>query len=135
MNWTTKILFFIYLPICSVIFERLSKDGRLFEAETKKHIKRYAESGLRTIAIACRELGKDEYSIWEAEFSEAKITVAADRDALLDEIADKIERDLVLLGATAVEDKLQKGVGIKLKKSIYLVAYVGAIIVSCSDLY
>ncbi|KAF5739621.1 putative phospholipid-transporting ATPase 8-like [Tripterygium wilfordii] len=94
----------------SVMFERLSKDGRHFEVETKKHIKRYAESGLRTLVVAYRELDEDEYKQWEQEFLKAKTSVTPDRDALVDAAADKIERDLSLLGATAVEDKLQKGV-------------------------
>ncbi|XP_022775523.1 probable phospholipid-transporting ATPase 8 [Durio zibethinus] len=94
----------------SVIFERLSKDGREFEAQTKEHIDRYSEAGLRTMAVAYRELGDDEYAIWEQEFMKAKTSVTADRDDLVDEMADRIERNLSLLGATAVEDKLQKGV-------------------------
>uniref|UniRef100_A0A2P2MIH8 Phospholipid-transporting ATPase n=1 Tax=Rhizophora mucronata TaxID=61149 RepID=A0A2P2MIH8_RHIMU len=94
----------------SVMFERLSKDGRMFEAETKACIKKYAEAGLRTLVVAFRELGEDEYRTWQTEFMKAKTTVTAEREVLVDLIADKIERELVLLGATAVEDKLQKGV-------------------------
>ncbi|KDP45335.1 hypothetical protein JCGZ_09584 [Jatropha curcas] len=94
----------------SVMFERLSKDGQLYETKTKEHIKKYAEAGLRTLVIACRELGENEYGIWEKEFSKAKAEVTGDRDVLVDSIAEKIEKDLILLGATAVEDKLQKGV-------------------------
>ncbi|KAK9271574.1 hypothetical protein L1049_001935 [Liquidambar formosana] len=94
----------------SVMFERLSKDGRLFEAQTKEHIKTYAEAGLRTLVIAYCELGEEEYIVWKEEFTRAKTAVTGDRDVLVDEAADKIERDLILLGATAVEDKLQKGV-------------------------
>ncbi|XVE67923.1 hypothetical protein DITRI_Ditri09bG0026700 [Diplodiscus trichospermus] len=94
----------------SVIFERLSEDGRVFEAQTKEHIEKYSEAGLRTMAIAYRELGDDEYTRWEQEFMEAKTSVTADRDDLVDKLADRIERDLILLGATAVEDKLQNGV-------------------------
>ncbi|KAI4350690.1 hypothetical protein L6164_005120 [Bauhinia variegata] len=94
----------------SVMFERLSQDGRQFEAETKAHIKSYAEAGLRTLAITYRELDEREYKLWEGEFLKAKASVVADRDVLVDAAADKIERDLILLGATAVEDRLQKGV-------------------------
>ncbi|XVE83969.1 hypothetical protein DITRI_Ditri16bG0131400 [Diplodiscus trichospermus] len=94
----------------SVIFERLSKHGRVFEEQTKEHINRYSEAGLRTLAVAYRELGDDEYRTWEVEFMKVKTSVTADRDTLVDELADRIERDLILLGATAVEDKLQKGV-------------------------
>ncbi|WRX19791.1 P-type ATPase [Theobroma cacao] len=95
----------------SVIFERLAKHGRVFEAQTKEHIDRYSEAGLRTLAIAYRELDDDdEYRLWEEEFMKAKTYLTADQDVLVDELADRIERDLILLGATAVEDKLQKGV-------------------------
>ena len=109
-------MFFFYLSIYSVIFKRLSYEGRQFEAKTEEHVKKYAEAGLRTMLLAYRELGEDEYKEWEAEFSKAKETVTADRDVLMDEIADKIEKDLILLGATAIEDKLQKGVCTKLKE-------------------
>ncbi|XVE67921.1 hypothetical protein DITRI_Ditri09bG0026600 [Diplodiscus trichospermus] len=94
----------------SVIFQRLSEQGRVFEAQTKEHIEKYSEAGLRTLAIAYRELGEDEYTRWEQEFMVAKTSLSADQDDLVDKLADWIERDLILLGATAVEDKLQKGV-------------------------
>uniref|UniRef100_A0A0R0EGT5 Phospholipid-transporting ATPase n=1 Tax=Glycine max TaxID=3847 RepID=A0A0R0EGT5_SOYBN len=94
----------------SVMFERLSQHGRQFEAETRDHIKRYSEAGLRTLVITYRELDEEEYKLWDNEFSKIKTTVTEDRDALVDAAADKMERDLILLGATAVEDRLQKGV-------------------------
>ncbi|KAL1200978.1 putative phospholipid-transporting ATPase 8 [Cardamine amara subsp. amara] len=94
----------------SVMFERLAKHGRQNEKETKEHIKKYAEAGLRTLVITYRELDEDEYRIWEEEFLKAKTLVSEDRDALIDAAANKIEKDLILLGSTAVEDKLQKGV-------------------------
>ncbi|KAL1812312.1 hypothetical protein ACET3Z_022377 [Daucus carota] len=94
----------------SIIFGRLSDEGRGFEAETKEHISQYSEAGLRTLVVAYRELGEKEYKLWAHEFFNAKTSLAADRDEVLDATADKIERNLILLGATAVEDKLQKGV-------------------------
>ncbi|CAI9763197.1 unnamed protein product [Fraxinus pennsylvanica] len=94
----------------SVMFERLAKDGRVFEAATRDHIKYYAEAGLRTLVVAYRELGEEEFKSWEDEFLDAQASVTADRDVLVDAASDKIERDLILLGATAVEDKLQNGV-------------------------
>ena len=62
--------------------------------------------------IAYRELGEEEYKSWDVEFSMAQTSVTAERDVSMDELADKIERDLILLGATVVEDK-QKGVCIE----------------------
>ncbi|KAL5725142.1 P-type phospholipid transporter [Ranunculus cassubicifolius] len=94
----------------SAIFGKLSEKGRLFEAKTKDHIVKYDEAGLRTLLVAYRDLGEEEYNTWKAEFLKAKTSITADRDALVDAAADKIERNLFLLGATAVEDKLQNGV-------------------------
>ncbi|XP_004232297.1 probable phospholipid-transporting ATPase 8 [Solanum lycopersicum] len=94
----------------SVMFEQLSKDGRVFEGITREHLKQYAEAGLRTLVVAYRELDEKEFQSWEQEFLNAQASVTADRDALVDVAAQKIERDLILLGVTAVEDKLQKGV-------------------------
>lgn len=102
------------------MFERLCKESQPFEEETKNHINKYAEAGLRTLVIAYRVLEEEEYKKWEKEFIKAKTSVSVERDDLIDAAAEKIERNLILLGATAVEDKLQKGVkALKLKKSLF----------------
>ena len=93
------------------MFEMLSKNGREFEEATKAHVNEYADAGLRTLVLAYRELDEEEYSQFDKKFSEAKNLVSADREAMIDEVAETIEKDLILLGATAVEDKLQNGVG------------------------
>lgn len=108
------ITFLSFFYVFSVMFERLSKDESHFEDDTRKHIDKYSQVGLRIMVIAYRELGEEEYKLWEEEFLKAKVSLSADRDALLDTAADKIERELILLGATAVEDKLQEGVKIHL---------------------
>lgn len=92
------------------MFERLAKDGTGYEEATRKHINDYADAGLRTLVLAYRELDEEEYEEFNRRFSAAKNSVSADRDEKIEEAADMIERDLVLLGATAVEDKLQNGV-------------------------
>ncbi|KAF3431702.1 hypothetical protein FNV43_RR26434 [Rhamnella rubrinervis] len=94
----------------SVMFERLAENGRGFEAATQEHVNEYADAGLRTLIIAYRELGEEEYREFDEKFTLAKNSVSADRETLIDEVAQNIERDLILLGATAVEDKLQNGV-------------------------
>ncbi|KAF8399256.1 hypothetical protein HHK36_015121 [Tetracentron sinense] len=94
----------------SVMFKRLAKNGREFEEQTGDHMNEYADAGLRTLVLAYRELDEEEYRKFNEEFTEAKNAVSADRDEMVDEVAEKIEKDLILLGATAVEDKLQKGV-------------------------
>ena len=95
------------------MFERLAKNGREFEDETREHVNNYADAGLRTLILGYRELDEEEYKEFNEKFTEAKNSVSADQETLIDEVAEKIERGLILLGATAVEDKLQNGVGWK----------------------
>ncbi|KAK9282396.1 hypothetical protein L1049_005313 [Liquidambar formosana] len=94
----------------SIIFDRLSKNGRMYEEATTRHLNEYGETGLRTLALAYRKLEESEYSAWNNEFVKAKTSIGADREAMLERVSDMMERDLILVGATAVEDKLQKGV-------------------------
>ncbi|XP_059643891.1 putative phospholipid-transporting ATPase 9 isoform X2 [Cornus florida] len=94
----------------SVMFERLAKNGREFEEQTKEQINEYADAGLRTLVLAYREIDDEEYNEFNEKFTEAKNTVSADREELVEAVAERVEKDLILLGATAVEDKLQNGV-------------------------
>ena len=95
-----------------MIYERLGKNGKQYWEATKVHLAKYGDAGLRTLALSCRRLRRAEYKPWNATFLKAKTTIGADRDELLDEASELIERDLVLVGATAVEDKLQTGVSL-----------------------
>ena len=83
-----------------------------FEEQTQERINEYANAGLRTLVLAYRELDEEEYNKFNEEFIEAKNSVSADHEELMEEVAEKIEKDLILLGATAVEDKLQNGVSL-----------------------
>ncbi|KAB1218391.1 putative phospholipid-transporting ATPase 4 [Morella rubra] len=94
----------------SIIFERLSKTGRMYEEATTRHLNEYGEAGLRTLALAYRKLEESEYATWNNEFQKAKACIGADREGMLERAADMMEREFILVGATAVEDKLQKGV-------------------------
>lgn len=71
--------------------------------------KDYATEGLRTLAIAMREIPDEEYKQWSAIYNKAAATING-RAEELDKAAELIETNLFLLGATAIEDKLQDGV-------------------------
>lgn len=94
----------------SIIFERLSKNGKQYLEDTTKHLNDYGDNGLRTLALAYKKLEESEFSDWNNEFVKAKSSIGSDRDVNLERVSDMMERDLILVGATAVEDKLQKGV-------------------------
>jgi phospholipid-transporting ATPase len=89
----------------------------------------YATDGLRTLCLAYRDVSEQEYRQWSAIYDQAAATINGRGDAL-DQAAELIEKDLFLLGATAIEDKLQDGVpdtihtlqmaGIKVVISLYI---------------
>lgn len=94
----------------TVILERLSElEPQPFVNATIRHLEDFASDGLRTLCIASRIVPEEEYQAWAAQYYEAS-TALENRSEQLDEVAELIEKDLFLLGATAIEDKLQDGV-------------------------
>lgn len=69
----------------------------------------YATEGLRTLCIAYRDIPEAEYREWVTIYDQAANTING-RGEALDSAAELIEKDMFLLGATAIEDKLQEGV-------------------------
>ncbi|KAK1232321.1 aminophospholipid translocase [Marasmius sp. AFHP31] len=92
----------------TVILERLSKNQPYTE-KTLAHLEDYATEGLRTLCLASRDIPEQEYKQWAAIYDQAAQTING-RGEALDQAAELIEKDLFLLGATAIEDKLQEGV-------------------------
>ncbi|KAK6150195.1 hypothetical protein DH2020_017720 [Rehmannia glutinosa] len=90
--------------------DELADYGRTYQQATVLHLSNYAEDGLRTMVFAYKKIGVSEYEKWSSVFAKAKATIGPERDELLEDASEMIEKDLVLLGAVAVEDKLQKGV-------------------------
>lgn len=93
----------------TVILERLGKDNPIVEA-TLQHLEEYATEGLRTLCLAMREIPENEFQQWWQIYEKASTTVSGNRAEELDKAAELIEKDFYLLGATAIEDKLQDGV-------------------------
>ncbi|CAH1730930.1 probable phospholipid-transporting ATPase IA isoform X2 [Aphis gossypii] len=90
----------------TVIFERLSRAGEEYKDITLKHLEEFANNGYRTLCFAYAEISEHTYSDWNEEFLKAG-NVLTNREGAIDEVAKLIEVNLILLGATAVEDKLQ----------------------------
>lgn len=94
----------------TVILERLSEqEPQPFVNATVRHLEDFASEGLRTLCIASRIVPEEEYQAWASQYYEASISLE-NRSDQLDAVAELIEKDLFLLGATAIEDKLQDGV-------------------------
>lgn len=93
----------------TVILERLNDQNPHVEA-TLRHLEEYASEGLRTLCLAMREIPEQEFQEWYAIFDKASTTIGGNRADELDKAAELIEKDFYLLGATAIEDRLQDGV-------------------------
>lgn len=92
----------------TVILERLAPESE-FLTETTAHLEEFAAEGLRTLCLATRVVPDEEYTQWSVIFDKASTTLN-NRSEELDKASELIEREMYLLGATAIEDKLQEGV-------------------------
>ncbi|KAI8818556.1 uncharacterized protein EV422DRAFT_171786 [Fimicolochytrium jonesii] len=93
----------------SVIYERLAPGQIAVEKTTLGHLETFANEGLRTLVLAYRILSPAEFSAWNARWQQAACALH-NRDTELENVAELIEVNLTLIGATAIEDKLQDDV-------------------------
>ena len=74
-----------------------------------QHLNDFATQGLRTLMYGHRFLDETTYRDWKQAYNEA-CTSILDRQEKIEKVGEEIEQQLELTGATAIEDKLQKGV-------------------------
>eukprot|EP00930_Biecheleria_cincta_P077727 TRINITY_DN6502_c0_g1_i2.p1 TRINITY_DN6502_c0_g1~~TRINITY_DN6502_c0_g1_i2.p1 ORF type:complete len:1452 (+),score=232.40 TRINITY_DN6502_c0_g1_i2:80-4435(+) len=80
-----------------------------------KDLHAFSIQGLRTLVIGYRQLNDGEVKSFMADFQKANCALT-DRDLQLQNVAEKVEQQLQILGATAIEDKLQDGVPETIRK-------------------
>ncbi|KAJ3203329.1 hypothetical protein HDU82_006675 [Entophlyctis luteolus] len=98
----------------NVILERISsaplnEDQFRIKASILQDVGAFATEGLRTLLYAYRELDSSFYNQWNVRYADALASIT-NRVANVSAVAEELERELILLGATAIEDKLQEGV-------------------------
>ncbi|XP_041653365.1 phospholipid-transporting ATPase IA isoform X1 [Cheilinus undulatus] len=89
----------------TVIYDRLADSSRYKEI-TLKHLEQFATEGLRTLCFAVADVSESSYQQWQ-EIHHRACTSLQNRALKLEESYELIEKNLQLLGATAIEDKLQ----------------------------
>ncbi len=92
----------------SVILERLAPAQEAAKA-TESSLEVLGSEGLRTLMVARRDLDEQYYQQWSDRYDEASRLLEGRKEAQ-DVLSEEIEKELTLLGATAIEDKLQEGV-------------------------
>ncbi|CAH1166769.1 unnamed protein product [Phyllotreta striolata] len=93
----------------NVIYERLKRGQDDVKHKTQEHLNKFAGEGLRTLVLASCDLDEVYFNNWKQRHQEAAVSME-DRDEKLDALYEEIEKDLELIGVTAIEDKLQDGV-------------------------
>lgn len=66
----------------------------------------YACKGYRTLCFASTSIHPQFYKEWAERFKKASISLE-NREKKLADVAEEIEKNFTLIGATAIEDKLQ----------------------------
>jgi phospholipid-transporting ATPase len=66
----------------------------------------YSAEGLRVLVVAYRILSEDEFIEWKAAYDAAGREISGREEAVA-KVCERIERDMMFLGCTAIEDKLQ----------------------------
>lgn len=89
----------------------MSDVGAQYKDLTLTHLEEFANAGYRTLCFAYAEISEDVFTKWNEEFIKAS-NVLTNRETAIDDAAKLIEKNLILLGATAVEDKLQDQVSL-----------------------
>nr|XP_033791803.1 phospholipid-transporting ATPase ID-like isoform X2 [Geotrypetes seraphini]XP_033791812.1 phospholipid-transporting ATPase ID-like isoform X2 [Geotrypetes seraphini]XP_033791822.1 phospholipid-transporting ATPase ID-like isoform X2 [Geotrypetes seraphini]XP_033791829.1 phospholipid-transporting ATPase ID-like isoform X2 [Geotrypetes seraphini]XP_033791838.1 phospholipid-transporting ATPase ID-like isoform X2 [Geotrypetes seraphini] len=93
----------------TIVYERLHSSCENLKETTTEHLNEFAGDGLRTLVLAYKDLDASYFEEWKKRHHEAN-TSLENREEMLSELYEEIEDNLQLLGATAIEDKLQDGV-------------------------
>mmetsp|Transcript_30711 Transcript_30711/g.30191 ORF Transcript_30711/g.30191 Transcript_30711/m.30191 type:complete len:527 (+) Transcript_30711:388-1968(+) len=95
----------------SILFPLLkaSQENAEVEDASNEFLEYYANEGLRTLLLVEKNLANEEYEEWNKKYQEASLSMN-NREERMDEVAAEMEKDFILVGTTAIEDKLQDGV-------------------------
>uniref|UniRef100_A0A672RZ48 Phospholipid-transporting ATPase n=1 Tax=Sinocyclocheilus grahami TaxID=75366 RepID=A0A672RZ48_SINGR len=92
----------------TVIYQRLDANSKNKET-TQEALDIFANETLRTLCLCYKDISQAEYDAWSQKHQAASVSMG-NREEALDVLYEEIEKNLLLIGATAIEDKLQDGV-------------------------
>ena len=82
----------------------------LIMSQLVKHLNLFAKEGLRTLIMAQKEIRSTEYQVFLKCYENLKFSADRERERKLLDLYDSMEKGLELIGASAIEDKLQDSV-------------------------
>ncbi|EPY22896.1 phospholipid-transporting ATPase [Strigomonas culicis] len=81
-------------------------DVQAYMEDTDVALTEMSSTGLRTLLICAKDLNEEEFDTWNTRFMDVgKILI--NRSEEVDRVCLEMEKDMRLVGATAIEDKLQ----------------------------
>lgn len=93
----------------SVMIDRLVNSLSFF-THLSKTLNIFAKQGLRTLIMAQKEIKTHEYQSFLKRYENLKLSSDKEREHKLLHLYDEMEKGLELIGASAIEDKLQESV-------------------------
>ncbi|WFD32333.1 P-type phospholipid transporter [Malassezia sp. CBS 17886] len=93
----------------AMIYSRLAPGQEDMQQRTDRALEEFANRGLRTLCLAYKEPDPDAYAAWSRRYHDASLTTDG-REERMEELANAFEQNFQLVGATAIEDRLQDGV-------------------------
>lgn len=101
----------------STMLPRIRQD-ELGVFKIEAHLKEFSLLGLRTLVMGQKTLSEKEFDDISYEYESIKISKDKGKDKKLNRLFDNVEKNLELVGCSAIEDKLQDGVPETINKLI-----------------
>ena len=101
----------------NIIFQKLDNNNAINKSvmnNLKNALDLYSKEGLRILSVAYRKLTIEEMIEYQKEFFKASKSTYSKKEKI-EELAKKVEKNLIFLGVTAIEDELQDNVNETLK--------------------
>jgi len=106
-----------------VMIPRLAASQAQLSYSTQSQINNFAILGLRTLVVCCKTVPRAEATEWLSKVHDAS-ALLENRQVELEKLYAQLEVDFSLLGATAIEDKLQDRVPeVSCDTNIYIVKH------------
>lgn len=92
----------------NIILQRCVKGE--FDSTINENLEQFSEEGLRTLCVSYKDLRRDEFDSWYERYFDASKLLDEQREIQMSQLADEFEQGVKLIGATAIDDKLQDNV-------------------------
>jgi len=100
----------------TVMYSRFKSGQDDLISKTDSDLRTFALEGLRCLLISHKDIPLEQFNEWNNKYTKARTNITEiekkknNEFNFIEALEDEIEKDLILIGATAIEDRLQDGV-------------------------